>query len=407
MSCALCSVSLAALAEQVAMGRTSGVRACPACAERMASVEALLRVAGSFEPMPADPRDRQRRIAQALSVAPRAPVRWPIWITAGVSLAACGALALYLRSKPAPDVAPVLAAGALQHDAEVMGAGARVKEEQSWVVSSGERAEVRLFDGTELRAEPRTQFSIAERSSQVKLRKGRMAFAVKPRPKTPFVVHTEDARVQVIGTRFVVDKALSATHVEVEEGTVVVQSAAGETRRLIAGETWDVGAPIREPEPTPLPSVAPSEPAPPPSAAPSASSEPKDPKLASHAPNAADIRARLAAGDVAKARQLMAEARARAAKIPPAEFAILDAEALRAERRYGEAIDAYLGVTKRFGGSPQAEEALFAAAQLSIRNKGNQRHGAADLLHQYQQRYPQGRFRDQVDRYLRALEPNP
>lgn len=137
------------------------------------------------------------------------------------------------------------------------------------VTQAAEGAELRLASDTELVVAPASRVGLERRGSadkfeeRVRLVTGRVALQVpKLGARGKVSVETSDALVEVHGTRFsvrVVPRApLSPfTEVEVQEGRVRVQGAAGE-RMLGAGERWS----------SLVPDVAPPAVAQPPAAAP-------------------------------------------------------------------------------------------------------------------------------------------
>jgi hypothetical protein len=235
----------------------------------------------------------------------------------------------------------------------------------------------------------------------VGLGRGKVTLAVKHRsPSRDFRVETAEASVRVVGTRFGVERAdhdaWGATSVGVDEGIVEVTSkVTKETRRLAASERWTI---TTEPPPAPAPPPAPVE-----NDAPAAT--PLESPAAVEAPRVAAIRSRLRSGRISEAKALYAQANHQANQDPitRAELATVGAEIAFAERRYALALRSYLAVVKRFPSSRQAEAALFAAAQLALDHPDLGFDGR-ELLRRYLSQYPHGRFAQNVDSLLRALE---
>ena len=243
---------------------------------------------------------------------------------------------------------------------------------------------------------------------RVDLERGSVVVEVDPAQRLSFRVTTPDFVVAVMGTRFRVD--LGGVHTE--HGKVRVLSRDGRTLALVgAGESWRLPTRAALPGPTALsttppvasPAAAPA-PAPEPTQVPgdATAATPQDRRTAAQRLEAA--RRALGAGDTARARSelrpLLGATRAIAV-----EAHVLMAESFLTEGRYGEAIKGYRAVERGFGGTPQAESALFAIAQLESES-GN----AADAvraLERYLARYPRGRFASEVRQRLDRLAPRP
>ncbi|MCB9601142.1 MAG: FecR domain-containing protein [Sandaracinus sp.] len=110
-----------------------------------------------------------------------------------------------------------------------------------------------------------TRVAIDETHVDLELSRGSARFEVSHRPARSFVVATEDVKVTVIGTQFVVTHGDETVEVDVLEGRVQVE-AGDETRLLSAGEHGRFAAhvaPAPEPEPevVPEPEVTPPSPA--------------------------------------------------------------------------------------------------------------------------------------------------
>jgi TolA-binding protein len=86
------------------------------------------------------------------------------------------------------------------------------------------------------------------------------------------------------------------------------------------------------------------------------------------------------------------------------EARALFAESYLIEGRYGDAVDGYRKVVRDFAGTPQAETALYAIAQLEVEASG--REEAVQALRRYLARYPDGRFaREARERLERLASP--
>jgi len=91
----------------------------------------------------------------------------------------------------------------------------------------------------------------------------------------------------------------------------------------------------------------------------------------------------------------------KAARATPdlAELGILAAEAELAGRATKRAIDLYLAVVRDYPKTPQAEQALFAAAQLAFDRPDAGYHPEA-ILRDYLDSYPHGQFAGDAQRLL-------
>jgi hypothetical protein len=188
--------------------------------------------------------------------------------------------------------------------------------------------------------------------------------------------------------------------VKVTEGIVEVRGAE-RTERLEAGGRWS--------------SLPPPPPPPPDIAEPKVDPEPpkrirvssKRVRTVKSSARAVQIRERLAAGNVAEARALLSSG---GSAVPlstdeAAELAILEAETRLQEGNARHALQGYLEVVEKFSRSVQAEEALFAAAQLTLdyRSKAD----ASAMLQRYLKKYPHGQFVTEAGELLRTVQGAP
>ncbi|MBI3184256.1 MAG: FecR domain-containing protein [Myxococcales bacterium] len=369
---------------------------CPTCRaqlEHFRRVRTLLREA---EPPPQPEAQRRSGIEQAIRQARRIagagrPDRRRTWawtLALGGTLAAAFAAAVFLL-RPAT---PTPTSGWATLELGEVGAGQATQRAGEPLVTfelevpAGAEAALRLTDGSKVRAQGGSRFR--RKGNGFSLAAGRLDLEVRPQPASqPFLVETAQARVKVVGTRFAVAAETDATSVSVSEGVVEVTSALdGSIRRLRQGDSWKV----EKTEPQAEARVA----------APPAPEAPKK----SHSVRAVEIRQRLQAGKVEEALRLLLKAASLrdVSAAERAELAVVEAEALLAQSRYPEAIAAYLRVCRRFAGSPQAEEALFAAASLAV-DRPDAGHRAPELLEKYRAEHPSGQYRAQVEQLLRAL----
>lgn len=101
------------------------------------------------------------------------------------------------------------------------------------------RAQV-LPDGSEIRLDGRTavdlQFDTHTRT--LLLRQGEILVSVAKDASRPFVVQTEHARIQALGTRFVVEQAQSATRLAMLESSTEVRSAGPSVVVRAGQQVW-------------------------------------------------------------------------------------------------------------------------------------------------------------------------
>jgi hypothetical protein len=275
---------------------------------------------------------------QARGVAPEPPVRaawrWrPAWALAMGGVAAAAVIAL------------VVVQGRGSHDDAF---------EPSRIVTADSPAQLTLGRAA-ITVAPRSSLWIRgaeSRGVQVMLESGRVECAVAPRRDgSAFVVQAGDVRVEVVGTRFAVERHGAAVSVQVSKGAVTVYHD-GERVELGAGEAWPAA---------------------------------RDATGATGASQQAGAvyEGRGAAGQpeqAPKGRASKARASANAARELYERAASLEAsEPDKARALYSEIIEQ---------GGPWAANALFAQARLEL-ELGN-RERASALLRTYLQRHPHG-----------------
>ncbi len=346
---------------------------CPRCAPVLRDATAAVEVLRQRPISALDPVVRTREILRALDAQPARRRPWHILVPATVVLAA--ALVVVLRPRPAPPAR--VTAGSLEH-ALTVGVPQLTTAEVT----------IELTDGSRVQASRDSRFTM-QKANRWEVTQGELRFAMQ-KQKEPFVVATAEVTVTVVGTQFAVERVGTVTHVAVEEGRVQVD-AKGERKLLGAGEVWPAPEPREQPT---LDQPLPEEPTP----------EPTKPTAQTPRFDAAKIRARIAAGRVSEARTLIATSEktfADSLRIL-AELKILTAEADLAERQYRPALDKYLAVVRDFPTTPQAEQALFAAAQLAF-DEPAAGYQPALLLKDYLATYPRGKFRHEAERLLRTI----
>jgi hypothetical protein len=391
----------------------------------VSDLEQQLEVIADAAPAPTGlRRDHEIRRAVDAGLAAPAPARrvWP-WAMLGVAAAAAAAIAIWVVTRPsAPssgEPAIVVERGAIAAPAT----GELVE------VAAHDRVVLRTPDDSTIEASELTRFERADRAAtRWRLDLGHLESHVTKRaPGETFEVITPEATVAVVGTRFSVDRAVidgvMTTRVAVEEGVVRVTPVRSETVVLHAGEHWPrASAAAVEPDRAAVaadavPDVAardagvdattidasadvevaraPDRPRP---AAPAVPARPARPF------DATAIRKIIHAGNLADARRLIDDGRKAASAAPDlAELGILAAEAELAGRADRRAIDLYLAVVRDYPTTPQAEQALFAAAQLAF-DRPDAGYRPEAMLRDYLDTYPHGQFAGDAQRLLDHLK---
>lgn len=243
------------------------------------------------------------------------------------------------------------------------------------------------------------------------VRRGKVGFDVKPGGPRRWIIETDLATVEVVGTAFAVERGADALEVTVARGVVLVRGerVPGRVVRLTAGQHIEVPAPVIATSPTP--SVVPPDPAPS-APAPSAPAPdrvvPSTPDRVALAPAPTpaprrapiDIIARadelVAAGQHARAADALAAYLVDAPKDATTGLAAFLLGRLAQDRLHqpGRAADAF--ATVRAIGSPRAiqEEALGRQARALARaGRLDDAHAAARA---YLAQYPTGDRADEM-----------
>jgi transmembrane sensor len=163
------------------------------------------------------------------------------WALRGaVVLAACVALALLVRFAAHRDAGPLHQAGGaelanIEGTAAPTVAGAPV----------GAPIRVDLDDGSSLLVAANARMKTLENTSTslvTLLETGRVTFDVRPGGPRRWIIECGLATVEVVGTRFTVDRSPHHGRVEVERGVVLVRGelVKDRIRRLTAGESLDI-----------------------------------------------------------------------------------------------------------------------------------------------------------------------
>jgi hypothetical protein len=334
-----------------------------------------------------------RRAIDAGLAGPAAPPAraWVRWVALGVGLAAAAAIALFwFGARRAGEPAVIVEAGAI----------AAPRAGQLVEVPADAPAVVRTPDRSRIEAAAATRFVRVDReATRWRLEDGALRAEVSKRaPGETFEIATAEATVAVVGTRFVVERRAARTQVRVEEGVVRVTPVGGAPVMLRAGEMWPAEevktarAQVPVPVPVPVPpTIDPIEPSPAPV---------KPAPAPAKAFDAGAIRRIIRAGKLGDARSMIESGRkATSSARGLAELGILAAEADLAERKTRSAIDKYLAVLRDYPSTPQAEQALFAAAQLAF-DRPDAGYKPAALLRDYLDTYPRGVFAKDAQRLL-------
>lgn len=156
------------------------------------------------------------------------------WLIVVAAVTALGLLTAIVTRSLRPNVqaaAPIAAMGTLASAVEVP--------------SDASARRVVLGDGSVIIAQPAARLEPTAATAArfaLRLERGAAAFEVRPNPGRRFEVYAGDVRVEVVGTRFTVERSADAVRVRVERGTVLVHAAhlvSGVTR-LEAGQALDV-----------------------------------------------------------------------------------------------------------------------------------------------------------------------
>lgn len=339
-------------------------------------------------------------ISQAAQAESQTPP-WIWWLRGGGLAAAGAALALLLwiwaplgGTPPGglPDVAQTAfeAPALAQHAPSTPAAGEYTAAEGPMALS--------WSDGTQVEAERGTRFSVFLGGTRLLLFSGRLKLQVTKRaPGADFVVETPEARVRVVGTRFAVARDdRSGTQVHVDEGVVeVVETSSGSLSRLTAGMSRRVGGSLATAAADEL----------------ALARESGDPRNARRSARAVQPTKHGKGGNVANGPSagagLLEATRAQAQEMTlDAELLLAEAEQYQARGQPEVALGAYLDVARRFPTTASAEDALFAACQLSIAY-GGRAYPPRALLDRYLTQYPRGRYRSDALRLLKALTASP
>ena len=353
--------------------------ACARCSADHAIVASTARTLRASEVPTLSPAARQRVWRAALSrrahapAAPRA-LGWPLAMGTAVAMAAAVAIWIGVR---APSQYAIVAGDVTASPQRPAGGGTTLRS------GSAKGGVVKLADakGT---LSPATEIFWRHEPRVVELRQGALTVDLDHRPGQHFEVRTPRFTVEVVGTKFTVDMR----GVRTERGKVrLLKPDGAEIGFLTAGLAWTAPDDATGAQAAAPPAPPTEEPAPP--------SEPPAVVAASAAPGEdagvrlGRARRALARGNAREARHLV-EPLFPLARDVAAEARVIHAESYLSERRYDDAIIRYSVVVRLFPGTPQAESAMFAIAQLE--SEHGQPSVARATLQEYLARYPHGRF---------------
>jgi hypothetical protein len=214
---------------------------------------------------------------------------------------------------------PRIDSGVLASPATTLARGDTVPLNDLLSVPESSEASLHFPDGSSAKLESGTRLRITRRTGSLALERGTADFQVRPRPSDDhFTVETQEAVVEVVGTRFEVTRDDVSTTIVLSSGKIRVRNLlqGGETY-LEAPASLRIGPPVA----TAAPAAAANE------REPATKAESESPKV-----SAAQIRSQVAKGRIAAARALLERARAEGTRAQSdAELAIVEAEVLFAE----------------------------------------------------------------------------
>ena len=291
----------------------------------------------------------------------------------------------------------------------------------------------RFQDGSKVELGPFARLEVLRndgRSFVTVLRRGKSSFDVQPGGPRHWVIEAGLASVEVVGTRFSVERETAGVHVAVERGVVLVraESLPGGSVRLTAGQRVEVEAPPIEaatksgaaaPEPLapPVPAVAALAPSALPLEHPSAELTsrlaPSAPAASSAAPAgsgsagpaADEVELALAAADGARQRGDRAAAvayfeaaiAAAAPMDPRRGIAALSVARLLLQTNPGKAAAV---LSRSFAAVPRALQEDAWARRVEAEGRSGNLVEAARLANEYEQRFPNGQRSEEVRRWL-------
>ena len=280
--------------------------------------------------------------------------------------------------------------------------------------ADGGASAARFDDGSQVSLTSGTRLEVLRndaRSFVTALRRGGVTFDVKPGGPRHWVIEAGELSVEVVGTRFRVERGQAATRVSVEHGIVMVRGerVPGGSLRLTAGKSFELpAAPDARPAARVAPDVEGAAPLAPPPVVASANSAEKAPAVASAtsgAPAARDeVERALQAADVARQRS------DNAAAIRNFDAALRQAAPGDARRGLaalslarlliaGNPAKAAAILRSSLSDMPQALLEDASVRLVEAESRAGARDAAARSAADYLRRFPAGRRADEVRRW--------
>jgi transmembrane sensor len=212
-----------------------------------------------------------------------------------------------------------------------------------------------------------TRVAIDETHVDLELSRGSARFEVSHRPARSFVVATEDVKVTVVGTQFVVTHGDETVAVDVLEGRVQVE-AGDETRLLSAGEHARFAAHTpRAPEPEPEPEAEPEVTSPTETSPGARPERPADRAVERPSPRAASWRVLAEEGRFDEAYEALAEADD--VRTTDVGDLMLAADAARLSGHSNEAVGYLRQVVDEHASDSRAPLAAFTLGRVLLRSR--------------------------------------
>jgi transmembrane sensor len=222
--------------------------------ERVQREPRLTSEGGTTAPLGSVLRDEpgEARVQSMWQRIDHAPVRRPsVWLVVASAAAVAALLLLGVTRWLAPPASGplVLASGHVPA-----------------VLAAEQRAEAPRFDdGSQIQLQKGARLEVLRndaRSFVTALRRGEASFDVTPGGKRHWVIEAGELTVEVVGTRFRVERQVDATRVSVDHGVVLVRGerVSGGVVRLTAGQSFELLPLARAEDPAPPSSSAPPVP---------------------------------------------------------------------------------------------------------------------------------------------------
>ena len=315
-----------------------------------------------------------------------------------LAIAACIALGLLGRFAFHRDAGPL-------HQAS----GAELTDVEGAALDGAARRRVDLDDGSTLLVDPSARLQTLSNTSTslvTLLEKGRVTFDVRPGGPRRWIIELGLATVEVVGTRFTIERGPHRGKVTVEHGVVLVRGERVPDRiqRLTAGESLALDDGTFEPAPpkaTASSEAAPSLALPaPPSAA--SSSLPPAPRRAPAGEEREPWRELARQGDFKEAyRSIPPSGIARETSTASVDDLLLLADVARLSGHSSEAVAPLMRVINEKSGDPRASMACFTLGRVQLGALGQAAAAAQTFSRAIAMGLPQG-LRE--DAYARVVE---